>query len=152
MPLPPRLDRLFFSRRKLPMIYRLTIVLVLVALAFAKADGPPRNSATEKKLLGTWTQELTKAGYDVKATVTYHVDGRLSGQGVLTNDKRTVTVVLTGSWKLHAMKLVETVESCEPPLLRRGKEITSEIVEVNDTTLRYVNGFGDEMTKTRVIE
>ena len=128
------------------------MTLTFAALVVATASEPATNLAIEKQLIGTWSEELTKGRYDIQAKFTYFADGKVSGQGVFTKDGRTVVVVVTGSWKLDGARLVETVESCQPPLLRRGKQITSEVVEVNNKLLRYVNEFGDEKTKTRVTE
>src|SRR5262245_41299167 len=139
------------------MIYRLTTALITVALivaaaAMARADDPPTDRDIEKQILGKWFQELTVRGYDVKATTTYHPDGKFSGEGLLTKGERTLNMVVTGRWKLEGAKLTETVASCDPPLLRRGRRATTEIVEVSDTTLRFLTDKGEEMTKRRVTE
>jgi hypothetical protein len=135
------------------MIYRpITLTFMFLTLTLATTDGRTTDSEIERQLIGTWAEELTKGSYEVKAKVTYFADGKISGEGSFIKQGRKVNVAVTGSWKLDGAKLVETVESCEPPLLRRGKQITSEVVEVNDMTLRYINEFGDERTKTRVTD
>jgi hypothetical protein len=136
------------------MIFRATVALSLIlpALGLTQAAEPTTNPDIEKQVVGKWFQELSIRGFDVKATTTYHPDGKFSGEGVLTKGERTVNMVVTGSWKLEGSRLIEKVSTCTPPLIRRGREAATEDIEVNDKALRFINEQGEEMTKTRVTE
>jgi hypothetical protein len=136
------------------MIYRTTILVMfaLAALVMAKAAEPRRDVEIKARLVGTWNQDVDLRGFEGKATTTYLPDGKLSGEGIFSRGKRSVKLVVTGSWKLEDAKLTETVETCQPPLIRRGRQLTSEIMEVNDAVLRYLNEQGEERTKMRVTQ
>ena len=104
------------------------------------------------QLVGKWFEDLYFHGFHIKATVTYSADGKLASEGVMTRGQRTMKLAITGSWKVENGKLVETVATCWPPLLRRGREAASDFVEISGCVFRYVNEDGDEGVRTRVAE
>src|SRR5262245_37125897 len=121
----------------------LALALVLMGLAKSQAAEPVGNADLQKQLVGKWFEELDFHGFHIKATVTYEADGKLSTDGVLTRGNRRMKLIITGSWKAEGDKLTETVATCWPPLLRRGRQATSVIVELSDSVFRYVNEDGD---------
>jgi hypothetical protein len=135
-------------------MFRTAIALTVIwlGLASSQAAEPTTTDDLHKQLVGKWFEELDFRGFRIKATVTYHADGKLSSEGVMTLGKRRMKLIITGSWKAEGDKLIETVATCQPPLLRRGREATSAVVEISESVFRYVNEDGDEGVRTRVEE
>jgi len=142
-------DQLRYTR-----MFRILLALTLMfwGLAMSQAAEPTTNADIHKQLVGKWFEDLYLLGFHVKATATHHADGQLAIEGVAIRGKRTTKLVITGSWMVDDGKLIETVATCQPPVLRRGRQLVSDVVEISDSVFRYVNEDGDEGVRTRVAE
>jgi len=128
------------------------MTLILLAPAMAQAGEPIATAEIQKQLVGKWFEDLYSYGFHIKATANYSADGQVEIEGVMTRGKRKLKLAITGSWKVEDGKLVETVATCQPPVLRRGREIARDVVEISESIFRYLNEDGDEGVRTRVME
>jgi hypothetical protein len=59
---------------------------------------------------------------------------------------------VTGKWKIKDGAVIETVDTCKPPLIPAGTQFTDQVLEINAKILRYRTEQGKERTKTRITE
>src|SRR5262245_32851988 len=128
------------------------ITLILLTPAMSQAAEPIASAEIQKQLVGKWFEDLYSHGFHIKATANYSADGTVEIEGVMTRGKRKLKLAITGSWKVEDGKLVETVATCQPPVLRSGREIARDVVEISEGVFRYLNEDGDEGVRTRVME
>ena len=128
------------------------MALMLLTSAVSQAAEPATNAEIQKQLVGKWFEDLYSHGFHIKATANYSADGQVEIEGVMTRGKRKLKLAITGSWKVEDGKLVETVATCQPPVLRRGREVARDVVEITESVFRYLDENGDEGVRTRVID
>src|SRR5262245_9104808 len=135
-------------------MFRTAIALALLGmgLAISQAAEPTTDADIGKQLVGKWFEDLYVHGFHITATADYSADGTVAIEGVMTRGKRTIKLAITGSWKVEGDKLIETVATCQPPVLRRGRQMARGVVEISEGVFRYVNEDGDEGVRTRVME
>src|SRR5262245_19624372 len=90
------------------------IAYILIATITAQS-APPTEGVIAKLIVGKWFQEEAVNGVTIKSTTTYHKDGVLSGEAVLTKGGRSLYISIKGTWRVEGSKLIEVVEKVTPP-------------------------------------
>src|SRR5262245_38901244 len=130
-------------------MFRCAAVAVgLVVVAIAGEQLP--DAAIEKLLVGKWRHEDMNGLSN--ATTTFGADGTFVGEATAGTGDDAQKLHVTGKWKVSGGKLIETIETCKPPVMKVGMEFTDTVLEINDKTYRYRNEQGKEYVETRIAE
>jgi hypothetical protein len=132
-------------------------VLFILGLMSApgRADEPAKklsDAEITKLVVGKWYEERKGEGMELKGTTTYRKDGTFSGEATLKLRDESHKVSVTGTWKVADGSLIETVEACDPPILKKGHVSTDQVLAVTAKALKLKEKSGKEMIKTRIAE
>ena len=136
------------------LLVGIAVVLSLSVVRAAWADEPakkPSDADLAKRIVGKWSEEeQLQGGGTSKAMTTYRKDGTFTGEGTITRQGKSLTVKVSGTWKVTDGTLIETVEKCEPALIPKGKIFKDRILSVTDKVLKVKTEKGKEIVKMRV--
>jgi hypothetical protein len=133
----------------------LLLVLTLVYVT-GRADEPAKklsDAAITKLMVGKWYEERKEKGLEVNGTETFRNDGTFSGEATFKRQGQTLKVAVTGSWKVVDNVLTVTIETCNPPVIKKGRVSRDQVLSVTEKEFRYkYKEDGKERVKSRVVE
>ena len=123
-------------------------VLLIPAAAPARL---PSDAELTKAIEGKWSIEATlDNGLMGKGITAFRIDGVLQGLIIWTKKEGTLTVKLTGTWEIKDGEIVQVVETCEPPTLKKGHTSRDKIISLDAMRLKIKDEKGKvhEMKRT----
>jgi hypothetical protein len=128
----------------------LSCLVLLVVCADDPAKRPP-DAEVVRLLVGRWSGG--SAGEHeprIQGHVRYKSDGTFEAEGEVGPEKHAVKVTASGTWRVADGALVETVEKCHPPLVRKGHALREEVLAIDSKSMRVRSEKGKESSRERV--
>jgi hypothetical protein len=131
-----------------------TLVLALVGTPGRTQEPAQKLTDAEitKLLVGKWYEERKEEGREIKATNTFRQDGTFSAEINVKLPDQTFKVSVTGTWKVMNGVLIETIETSDPPVIKKGQVSKDQVLSFTDKEYRYKSEFGGEHIKKRVAD
>lgn len=133
-----------------------TSALLLAAVIHGEAVGDAGKKLTDaeisKRLVGRWKDERKVNDLELKGLDEFKKDGTFKSQGTFTKGDRSLKVTVTGTWKIKDGVLVEVIETCDPPALKKGQESKDQVLSISDKEVKLKNEGGEEYVKVRLAE
>ena len=141
---------------------RVVGLLLLLALG-AWVDGvagrgdPPKgltDAEISRRLVGKWAaEEGVEGGPKVRGTTRYKDDGTLEAEGTVEAGGKSLTIRLSGTWKVADGMIIATVtKTSAPDLLPEGHVSKDRVLSIDEKALRYKTETGKESVRRRVKE
>jgi hypothetical protein len=131
----------------------------LLSYGYFRLHVPPPDGEIERLLVGKWYEEYREwHGKDWRggeATTTYKADGTFEAAATRGRKGAGGTkYVASGTWRVKDRTIIETVETCDPPLLTKGQVFKDWVLLIDGLGLRVQDAEGDtdgeSYMKTRV--
>jgi hypothetical protein len=117
------------------------------------ADEPPKklsDAEITKLIVGKWSEEIKEENVTGKGITIYKKDGTFSADGMLMAKGKTITIKGTGTWKVSDGVLIETIETVDPPVKKKGDMTKDKVLSITAKMMKVRTESGREVVKTRV--
>ena len=130
-------------------VITLAVALACLVVWSACESKKPFDAKIEKHLVGGWVEEYKEGG---KTIYEYKKDGTVECVFSGNTSCQVLKVTVSGTWKVKDGYLFETVEKCDPPLLRNGFTTRDKVLSINEKTVKFKDEDGKVIEKKRIKE
>jgi hypothetical protein len=125
-------------------------LLALAPTAIAADPKLPSDAEIRALLVGKWVQQKKGPGGAVaKGSTTFKKDGTFAGEATITVNGQTITVTVSGTWKVVNGTLIETIEKSNVPTLSKGQVSKDKVLAISRKALKLKTEDGQESEQTR---